>query len=379
MVSGDFKNHLYALILNGGGGTRLWPKSRNDTPKQFIRLFKDKTLNQITSYRLNKILPWERIFCVTVSDLYKEEILKEVPEFVEKNIVVEPLRRDTAPAHGIGAAFILKRDSQAVIINESADRLVDPVDRYLKTLLVAAKISFEDKVFISVGVKPRYPHTGLGHIKKGKNYKNVDGIKIYKAEKFVEKPPLQQAKRYTTSGNYYWNAGQFVWKAADYLEALERFEPVVGKSLKNIIGAIDTRYEKKVILEEYQRIPTKTKNGKPMSVDYAVIEKIKNMLVVEGDFFWTDIGDWKEVWNNLPRDESGNVIIDGNIPGGRVINIDTSDALIHTDGRLIVAIDVDNIVIVDTKDVLLVCNKSKAQSVKSVVELLKKEGNKKLI
>ncbi|OGM10480.1 hypothetical protein A2Z67_00865 [Candidatus Woesebacteria bacterium RBG_13_36_22] len=379
MIEGEYRKHLYALILAGGGGTRLWPKSRNNFPKQFIKLFKGQTLTQITCERLKKILPWEKIYCTTVSESYKKEILKEVPEFIEKNIIVEPERRDTAPAHGIGAAFIFKNDPQAVIINESADRLVKPINKYLKTLLAAAKVAYEDKIFVSMGVKPRYPHVGLGHIKKGVIYRSVEGIKLYKADRFVEKPKLNLAKRFTASGQYYWNAGQFVWRAGDYLEALGKFESKVGESLRNIISVIGTKEEKEIILKEYKKIPTKTVDGKPLSVDFAVIEKIKGMLVVEGNFFWTDIGDWKEVWNNLPQDEMGNVIIDGEVPGGEIINIDTSDALIHTDGRLIAVVDVDNVVIVDTKEILLVCSKSKAQNVKKVVEMLKMQGRKELL
>jgi len=249
----------------------------------------------------------------------------------------------------------------------------------LKTLLVAAKVAYEDKIFVSVGVKPRYPHTGLGHIKRGEKYKSIEGIKLYYAKKFVEKPPLPQAKAFTLSGEYYWNAGQFVWRAKDYLATLEEFEPRLGESFKNIIEAIGSKKEERVILEEYKRIPSKTVDGKPMSVDFAVVEKVKRMLVVEGNFFWTDIGDWKEVWNNLQQDEFGNVVIDGEVPGGRVLNVGSSDSLIHTDGRLIAVVDVENIVVVDTKDALLVCSKSKAQDVKKIVELLKEEGNKRLL
>ncbi len=375
----EFKDHLYALILNGGGGTRLWPKSRERLPKQFIRLFKGQTLNQITCYRINKILPWKRIYCVTVSEEYKREILKEVPEFKEENVIVEPMRRDTAAAHAIGACFIYKKDPNAVIINESADRLVNPVKRYLKTLIYAAKVSYEDGIFVSLGVKPRYPHTGLGHIKKGKRYKNIDGIKFYKVEKFVEKPPLPFAKKFTASGNYYWNAGQYVWKAKDYLDSLKEFEKKMSESFERIIEKIGTNEQNHVILKEYEKLPNKTSDGKPASVDFAVIEKVKKMLVVEGNFFWTDIGDWKEVWTNLSHDEVGNVIIDGDVPGGRVLEIDTSDTLIHTDGRLIAVVGIDNLIIVDTKDAILVCNKSKSQNVKAIVELLKKEGSKQLL
>lgn len=375
----NYKDHIYALILNGGGGTRLWPKSRNATPKQFLKLFKNKTLNQITSYRLNKMLPWERIYCVTVSENYKKEIRKEVPEFIEKNIIVEPARRDTAAAHAIGATYIYKNDPDAVIINESADRLVSPVNKYLKTLRIAAKVSFENNIFISVGVKPRYPHTGLGHIKRGEKFVTEDSIHIYNADKFIEKPPINLAKRFTSSGKYYWNAGQFVWKAKNYLDSLKTFEPKAGAVMEKILGAINSKDESSVLKKAYSRLPRKTVKGKPMSVDFAVIERMKKMLVVEGNFFWTDIGDWKEVWNNLPQDELGNVIIDGSEIGGEVMNIDTSDALIHTDGRLIAVVDVDNVVVVDTKDILLVCSKSKAQNVKKIVEMLKEQGRKELL
>lgn len=372
MPRDNYKEHLYGLFLAGGGGTRLWPRSRNKTPKQFLPLFKKRTLTQITSYRFSKILPWKKIYCVTVSNDYKKEILREVPLFVPENVIVEPARRETGPAHGLGAAYIYKKDPEAVIITESADRLVEPVSHYLKTLQVAAKVAFEKKVLIAMGVKPRYPNPGYGHIKRGIKVETVNGVNFYKLVKFVEKPPLPLAKKYTASEKYYWNAGQFVWRAQDLLDSLSRHVPKISKGLNKILAAIGTKQERKVIEREYKTMPS-------VAIDYAVAEKEENFLVVAGDFFWTDIGDWKEVWENLPKDNIGNVIIDGDEPGGRVINIDTSDAMIHTDGRLIAVIDVDNIVIVDTKDVLLVCAKSRAQNVKKIVKQLKKEKRKELL
>jgi len=375
MAKDNYKDHIYVLILAGGGGTRLWPRSRNATPKQFLKLFKGKTLMQITSQRFNKALPWERIFCVTVSEAYRKEIIREVPNFLPKNIIVEPARRDTAPAHGIGAAFIFREDPDAVIITESADRLVRPVSRYLTVMKAAAKAAHENHTLVSVGVKPRYPHVGYGHIKKGKKLNLDKSVIFYKLEKFIEKPPLTLAKKYTSSGKYYWNAGQFVWRADDLLKSLKNHAPKISKSLENIIDSWKTpgkKDDKRVIEREYKAMPK-------ISIDYAVAEKEKNFLVVEGDFFWTDIGDWKEVWNNLPHDEGGNVIIDGDEPGGEIINLDTTDALIHKDGRMIAVVDVDNIVIVDTKDALLVCSKSKAQNVKRIVNKLKEEERKELL
>lgn len=357
---------MYALVLAGGGGTRLWPKSREKSPKQFLPIFDKQTLTQITLKRLNKILPWEKIFVVTVSEEYKKEILKEVPEFKKENIVVEPARRETGPAHGIGALYIHKKDPDAVIITESADRLVKPVEKYLQTLETAASIAFEKRFLIAMGVKARYANPGYGHIKKGPEWKNINGIRFYKLEKFVEKPPLKIAEEYTKSGDYYWNAGQFVWRADTLLDSLDKYAPEISEKLKKIEVALGTSKEESVLKTVYESMPKQ-------AIDYAIAEKDKNFLVVEGDFYWTDIGDWKEVWENLAKDKDNNVIIDGDIPGGRVINIDTTDTLVHTDGRLIAIVDVDDIAIVDTKDILLVCKKSRAQSVKKIVEQLKEE------
>ncbi len=368
----DFKNHLYVLVLAGGGGTRLWPKSRNKFPKQFLPLFEGKTLTQITLDRLSKILPWEKIFVVTVSEEYKKEILKEVPQMIKANILVEPARRETGPAHGLGALYISKIDPEAVIITEAADRLVKPVERYLEILQASAKVAYDEKIMIAMGVKPRYAHPGLGHIKKGKKWGEVDGVTFFKLEKFVEKPPLEIAEKYTKSGKYYWNAGQFVWRADTILSSLEKNAPEVFSKLKEIGEAIGTEKEEAILKKSYESIPL-------VAIDYAVVEKDANFLVVDADFHWTDIGDWKEVWENLPKDESDNVIINGDIPGGRVINIDTSETLVHLDGRLIAMVDVDDIAIVDTKDILLVCKKSSAQSVKKIVEKLKEEKEVELL
>lgn len=374
-----YKDHIYALIVAGGGGTRLWPKSRNKSPKQFSRLFNKNTLTQITFQRLKSFLPIEKIFVVTVSKDYKNEIVKEVPEFVHKNIIVEPARKDTAPAHAIGAVYIQKKDPDAVIINAAADHLVKPVSGYKKTMLRAAKVAYETHSLIAVGITPTYPHTGLGYLKRGEK-RGVEHSKAYYfREEHIEKPSLQVAEKYLKSGDYYWNANQYVWRADSFLGSLGKFEPKLLAIMQNISEAVGTHDEHAVINREYNRIPPKTTNGKSMSVDYAVSEREKDFLMMVADYDWTDIGDWKEVWENLNKDNYGNVIIDGEEEGGEIINIDTSDALIHKNGRLIAVIDVDNIVIVDTKDALLVCSKSRAQNVKQIVEELKKQNRKEYL
>ena len=363
----EFRDHLYVLILAGGGGTRLWPKSVEKKPKQFLKLVGNRTLFQSTVFRLRKLVSWERMFCVTVSESYKREILKEVPEFLPQNVIVEPQRRETCPAHGIGALYIYKKDPQAVIITEAADRIVKPLRLYIKTLKAAAYYAFETKKLVTIGIKPSYPHTGYGYIKKGSKMNLVDGVRFYKLNKFVEKPSLRMAEKYLDSGEYLWNAGQFVWRAEDILLAIKKHAPAIYSNLEKIGEFVGTAKEKEAFNFYYEKMPK-------ISVDYAVAEREKGFVVIQADFYWTDIGDWKEVWNESKKDAFGNVIIDGEEKGGGVINIDTSDALIHTDGRLIAVVDVDNIVIVDTPKALLVCAKSKAQNVKRIVEELKAKG-----
>jgi len=372
MAEKSFNNHLYALIMAGGGGTRLWPRSRNATPKQFLKLFGKKTLMEITVERLSNFLPWEAIFVSTATDEYAKEIKKLVPRLKTENIIVEPSRRDTAPAHGLGALYIHKKDPEAVIINAASDHFINPEKNYRKTMLAAAEAAFGGDWLIAVGIKPTYPHTGMGHIKRGEKWNVVGGRTVYKLSKFKEKPPLPIAKRYTESGDYFWNANHYVWRADAYLSALKKHAQKIYRMLEKISDAIGTRDENEILTKYYNKSPK-------ISVDYAVSEKANNFLMLVADYSWTDIGDWNEVWKNLPKDESGNVIIDGSEPGGEVYNIDTSDALIHTDGRLIAIIDVDNVVVVDMKDALLIASKSKAQNVKKIVEKLKEEKKKELL
>lgn len=362
----NYKNHLYALILAGGGGTRLWPRSRNSTPKQFLPLFlENQTLTELTFLRFQKLMPVENIFCVTVSEEYKKEVLRIVPEFKKENIIVEPVRRETGPAHALGAYIIGKKDPDAVIITEAADRLVSPVHRYLQVLKAAAYVAYTKKVLVALGVPPRYPHTGLGHIKRGDRLEDVNDVSFFKLEKFIEKPPLEQAKEYTESKDYYWNAGEFVWRADTLLAEIEKYAPEITRHLKR--------------LEKGEKIEQIYKDMPAIAIDYAVAEKSRNFYVVHGDFNWTDIGDWKEVWENSKKDDAGNVILNGSNGGGDVINIDTSDALIYKNGRTIAVIDVDNIIVVDTEDALLICSKSKAQNVKKVVEKLKEQKRTDLL
>jgi len=225
---------------------------------------------------------------------------------------------------------------------------------------------------LAIGIKPTYPNVGYGYLKIGEKLSECGGRHVFKLDKFTEKPELEIAKKYLASGKYFWNGNQYVWGAKSFLDALSVHAPEIFKGIQKINDVIGTRKEDKVMSEVYEDLPD-------VSVDYAVSEKAKNFVMIVADYKWTDIGDWKEVWENTPKDASGNVIISNKDRAGEVIDIDTTDALIHSDNRLIATIDVDNLIVVDTKDVLLICSKSHAQSVKKIVEILKKRKRTDLL
>lgn len=372
MQENSYKDHLYALILAGGGGTRLWPRSLEKSPKQFLKLFGGKTLMEITGERLSKMLPWEKIYVVTTTNEYGDQIKKLLPKIPAENVIVEPERKDSAAAHTLGAIYILNKDSNAVIINAASDHFVTPQLNYENTMFAASKYSYENNCLMAIGIKPLYPHIGLGHLKKGDKVAESEGRYVFKRDEHVEKPPLELAKKYTESGEYFWNANHYVWRADTFLNEVETYAPKLFSGMMRIKEHFGKSDEKEVLASEYSKF-------EKISVDYAISEKTKNFFMILADYNWTDIGDWNEVWKNLPKDAGGNVIISGDEKGGEVINIDTTDALIQTDGRLIAVIDVDNVVIVDTKDALLVMSKSHSQDVKKIVERLKEEKRTELL
>jgi len=358
--------HFFLLVLCGGGGTRLWPRSRNKTPKQFSRLLDKKSLVQITFDRFKGYLPPEKMFIVTTTQNYAKIVRKQLPKIPRENILVEPMRRNTAMAHGLGAIYIKARDPEAVILNEYSDHVVHDVKDYLKTFTITGKAAAEGDWLLAIGIKPTHPHTGMGHIKAKKIWKKINGRPIYKIEKFTEKPDFKTAKKFTESGEYFWNAGLYVWKASTFLQAAEKHEPKIGKSLARIEQALGTKDEKKTIKQAYQDAPN-------ISVDYAVSEKAKNFLMAEADFDWVDIGDWEVIYQISKKDNQGNVVIKHG-ERGEFVGINTKNSLIHFDDQLIATVDVEDLIIVDTKDALLICPRKKAEEVKKFVKKIKKLG-----
>lgn len=350
----EVQKHLYVLILAGGGGTRLWPESRDSVPKQFIKLFSGKSLFELTLARAKKLVSPSHIF-ISTSVKYLSLIHKEAQEILHENIIAEPMRRDTAMAHGVGALYIFHRDPQAVIINFASDHLISPVTVFTQQLKKAAKIAYEDKEYVTVGIYPRFPHTGMGHIK----FKGERGLK------FVEKPVLSLAKKFTQSGDYLWNANLYVYRADMFLNLLKKHSPKTCAQYPKILAAIGTDRENQTMSLAFQMAPT-------VSIDYAVSEKITKFVCVKGRFNWTDVGDWNEVWKNLPQDQLGNVI-EGPFGRGEHLGVNSKNNLFFLDKKLVATVGLENMIVIDTPDALLICPKDDAQGVKKIVEALKEQ------
>lgn len=365
------KRHLFVLILCGGGGTRLWPRSRNKLPKQFAKLISKKSLFEMTVERFDGFVPWERIFVVTTTTEYGRIVQKQAPKIPKKNIIIEPMRRNTAMAYGLGAVYIKKIDPEAVIVTETADHPIKNIPLYLKNFMTSAQAAAQGDLLVTTGIKPEFPHTGFGYIKRGKVWQRFDDQPVYKLEKFTEKPDLKTAKEYLRSGDYFWHASLFVWRADSYLRALKKHEPRVGEAIEKISQAVGSPKEQEVIRKAYEKVPE-------ISVDYAVAEKADNFYMVVGEFGWEDVGNWQVVYELVKKDKDGNAILKFG-KKGEFIGINAKNNLIQFDDQLIAAIDVEDLIIVDAENIILVCKKDKAEDVKKMVQLLKKRGKVKYL
>lgn len=357
-------DHVYAVILAGGGGTRLWPKSRKATPKQFLTLVGSDTMIQIAASRITSIVPWERIIVVT-NELYKTEVHRLLPDVPEQNIIAEPQKRDTALAMLVGALYAQSIDPEAIVINLASDHIVTDKAEFLRVMKAAATVASEGNHLVSVGITPTRPATGFGYIKIGDDLKKVaKGLSLFKVESFTEKPNEATARGFIATGRYYWNANMYVWSSTTLSTAFARYMPTLHEQTKHLASLSSTQF--------HQALPAVYEEAEAISVDYAISEKADNLVLLPGDFGWDDVGDWKVVYDLEKKDFAGNVII-GESKENKVLTIGSQDNLIHTDGRLITLVGVDDMIIIDTEEILMIIPKQKSQDVKKVVERLKEE------
>ena len=353
---------MYALILAGGSGTRLWPYSRSGRHKQFLALGPrtpdgvQRSMLQQTVDRILPIIPPEHIFVVT-GMVYAEMVAEHLPNVPDENIIVEPSGKGTAPCIGLGALHILNHDPDAVMAVLSSDHIVQRADR-LRDVLTVGEYAAEKGHLVTIGIHPSSPATGYGYIKRGDLLYEEGGYSAYRVAAFVEKPDEQRARDYVRNGDHYWNAGMFVWRADRILAELEAHAPGVAVPLRQIKGAIGTEAEQSALMRAWSEVES-------IAIDVAVMERTDDAAVIPADLAWSDVGDWAALADILPRDGAGNAIV------GNFVGLDTTNSLVYSDGRVVATIGLQDMLIVDTPDVLLICPRSRAQDVKAMVSRLK--------
>lgn len=349
---------IVAVIMAGGKGERFWPRSRKYMPKQFLNLTDDgKTMIQHTIKRIEPLVEIEDVFVVTNKD-YKQLVADQLPELPQENILLEPMARNTAPCIGLAATYIRKKYEDAIMVVLPSDHLIKFNGIFINTLKDAIQVAEENDNMVTIGITPTYPETGYGYINFGDEKQGAHSNNVYEVERFVEKPHLELAKEYLSSGKYLWNSGMFVWKASTILAQFEQLLPETYKGLMKIEEAIGTSYEEQVLTREFGNFTSE-------SIDYGIMEKTKAIYTLPGSFGWDDVGSWLALERFNKTNENGNVV------SGNVISIDTKNTIVQGSGKLIATIGLEDLIIVDTEDAMLICAKDSTQDVKKVIENLK--------
>ncbi len=366
----SYLDHTFAIILAGGGGTRLWPKSRNKTPKQFLKLIGKETMIQTTVNRIINIVPWERIIVVT-NQLYKDDVHKQLPEIPLLNIIAEPQKKDTAMAMLVGALYAKSLDPEAVCINLASDHIVTDQQEFLRVMKHAAETASENDYLVTVGIAPNRPSTGFGYIKIGEDLKKLgQGLSLFTVDSFTEKPNEATAKAFISTGKYFWNANNYVWSSA----VLQRAFQTHMHSLYELTAGLEDLKGSAF----HEALPKIYDKAEAISVDYAISEKANNLVLIPGDFGWDDVGDWKVVYDLEKKDLAGNVVI-GDDATRKILTINSQNNLINADGKLVAILGVNDMIVIDTDEILMIIPKSQSQDVKKLVERLKEEGKKEYL
>ena len=355
---------LHAVIMAGGAGTRFWPASRAARPKQLLDLAGDKTMIQATVDRLEGLVPPERVLVVTNRRLV-DAISEQLPGLPDGAIFGEPCKRDTAPCIGLACVLIGQRDDDASMVVMPADHVIRPAEVFRAAISYAAKlVDVQPDRIVTFGIKPTYPAESFGYIERGEpiDGRGANEPPTFAVKRFCEKPCVELAHQYVESGNFYWNSGIFVWKSAAVFEALARFEPEMYAHIARIQETVATERFPEVLESEFAAIQGK-------SIDYAVMERYENVVVIEAPFEWDDVGNWRSLARMRGEDADGNTIM------GKYLGLRTGGCIIRTDDRhLVVTLGVRDLIVVHTPDATLVANKHDEESLRQIVQTLKDLG-----
>ncbi|HAV76132.1 MAG TPA: mannose-1-phosphate guanyltransferase [Anaerolineae bacterium] len=360
--------HTYAVIMAGGGGTRLWPISRKETPKQLLPLLGKETLFQSSVARLEKIFPPERILVVTVEEQARE-MRVQVPSIPKENYLIEPAPRGTASVVALAAAVVRMRDPQAIMTIQTADHHIRNQDLFQYLLHTAFDVA-KKEYLVTLGITPTYPSTGYGYIQQGDALNGDYKYPVYSVKDFKEKPDEATAQKFLHSGDHSWNSGMFVWRVDTILNEVKRQMPELFNAVGEIASAWDTPKKDEVITKLWYDL-------EPQTVDYGIMEKAEHVAVLPaGGLGWSDVGSWDSLFEVLLPDMNGNVAANTHHLG-----LDTHNTLVYSVNveRLIVTIGMDDVVVVDAGDVLMICKTDQSQKVKNVVEHLKKHNQEKFL
>ncbi|SFG22737.1 mannose-1-phosphate guanylyltransferase [Desulfotomaculum arcticum] len=350
----------FAVIMAGGRGEGFWPRSRLAVPKQFLNLIGEKTMLQLTVERVEEMVGISGTYIVAGLD-FKDIIMEQVPHLPEENIIIEPYGRDTAAAIGLATLILERKDPREVMIVLPADHYIGDVPCFQEVLKNAVTAAWREEGIITIGIAPHRPETGYGYICQGEMLDTIAGVPLYRVFQFLEKPSYAKAVRLLACGNYLWNSGMFIWRVNLIRQLIEKYIPQLARGLNKIGQAMGTEQYPAVLKEVYAELPG-------ISVDYGILEKEDNVLVMRGDFGWDDIGSWTALDRYAEKDERGNVI------EGRGVLLDTSDTFIYSPGKTVGIIGVESLIVVNDRDSILVCRKNRAKEIKKVVQALKEKG-----
>ncbi len=345
---------VVAVVMAGGVGSRFWPRSRQEEPKQLLNLFTDQSMIQSTVERLNPLVKSENIYIVT-NTLQREKIVEQLESVPEENIIVEPFGKNTAACIGLASVIVESKHDDVVMIILPADHLINDKEEFQRTLTKAVNYAEKSDALVTIGIHPTRPDTGYGYIQIEENNNNEE---LHKVMRFAEKPNLETAERFLESGDFFWNSGMFIWKANVILNEIKEYMPDLSFGLDEIGDSIGKDDYETTLTNVYGQL-------KSISVDYGIMEKSQKVHLIKGKFDWSDVGSWDAVYHLLEKDT------DENVEKGAVYLENSVRTYVHSDNKFTAVIGAKDLIVINTDDATLICHRDYAQDVKLVVDYLK--------